>query len=262
MSGSADGRGWAWRRRMVFGILALVLVPLLTSVLVPSVRHAGLRTIGHFLDVGETPRPCDAVWLLNGDSNSRPLAAARLVREGYANRIVFTDTASFDQHHDFEMPEHERTLAMIEFAGVSRDVAQLVPKRAKSTYDEAQAAGDWLKDHPGAVLAVVTSDYHTRRTRWVFRRFLDDDQFFMVSAPTDGFNVNNWWRHRHGFSFYLGEYAKFVIYHVRYRPWFSAFWVLLTTLLISFAFRRLRSGRSVSRLAGEMDVPPTDPSPA
>ena len=63
---------------------------------------------------------------------------------------------------------------------------------------------------PGHRVAVVTSDFHTRRTRLVFRRacrhHAADIRF--IGAPTDSFNGANWWRFETGFVYYVNEYLK------------------------------------------------------
>ena len=38
----------------------------------------------------------------------------------------------------------------------------------------------------------------------------------MVSAPTDGFDSENWWRSEDGFLFVVSEYFKFFYYGLHY----------------------------------------------
>src|SRR4051794_36002263 len=51
------------------------------------------RTLGplaQFLDVSETPGRVDYVLVLNGDPETRPFAAAAMVRSGLAKKVLLT----------------------------------------------------------------------------------------------------------------------------------------------------------------------------
>jgi uncharacterized SAM-binding protein YcdF (DUF218 family) len=65
---------------------------------------------------------------------------------------------------------------------------------------------------------VVTNDYHTRRSRWVFARVLADRarQVSLVSAPTDEFPMDHWWRSQAGFVSITTEYLKLAFYAASY----------------------------------------------
>jgi len=45
-------------------------------------------------------------------------------------------------------------------------------------------------------VAVVTTDYHTRRARAIFRREVPQNlaELHFVAVATDGFDADNWWR--------------------------------------------------------------------
>ena len=49
-----------------------------------------LPPVAQFLDVSEPPRPVDHVLVLNGDPNTRPFAAAALVKAGLAREVLLT----------------------------------------------------------------------------------------------------------------------------------------------------------------------------
>ena len=77
----------------------------------------------------------------------------------------------------------------------------------------------------------------------------------MISAPSDEFNSENWWKSEAGFLFVLSEYLKFVYYGLRY-GWLGPT-ILAAVVLFFFArawFRRRRQqypqGVERSRWAG------------
>ena len=93
-----------------------------------------------------------------------------------------------------------------------------LPGESGSTHAEAIALGRFLEENPGATVSVVTTNFHTRRARWIFRRVLGKraDGLRFVAAPTDGFDATNWWQFEAGFRTYSSEYLKLLVYVFRY----------------------------------------------
>jgi uncharacterized SAM-binding protein YcdF (DUF218 family) len=102
--------------------------------------------------------------------------------------------------------------------GVAAADVRLLPGAAATTYDEAAALATFLQDHPAARVLVVTNDFHTRRSRWVFARVLGDrdGQVSFVSAPTDEFPMDHWWQSQCGFQLIATEYLKLAFYAASY----------------------------------------------
>jgi uncharacterized SAM-binding protein YcdF (DUF218 family) len=76
----------------------------------------------------------------------------------------------------------------------------------------------FLQAEPGTTVAVVTSDFHTRRARAIFRRVLGErmERVHFVAAPTDGFGASDWWECEEGTITYLNEYAKLAFYSFKW----------------------------------------------
>jgi uncharacterized SAM-binding protein YcdF (DUF218 family) len=81
-----------------------------------------------------------------------------------------------------------------------------------STQDEADALRDFLTRDPAERVVVVTSDYHTRRSRWILRRRLADlsVDLRMDPAPGPAFDARSWWRSEGGAIITFQEYLKMV----------------------------------------------------
>jgi uncharacterized SAM-binding protein YcdF (DUF218 family) len=133
--------------------------------------------------------------------------------------------------------------------GVPNDRITVLEGACVSTFDEAQSLERMLATHPNATVAVVTSDYHTRRSRWVFRRVLGDraNQLQFIAVPTDYFNAENWWRVEEGFASYSKEFLKLPFYSLRYGSglvWLSLVATVIAGLWLARRIRRRRRERS------------------
>ncbi len=202
------------RRRL---IAAVVLVGVLA--LLYALRAHLLPLAAYWLDVGEKPRQADYVLVLGGDGNARPFAAAAFLKAGLARQaLVCCPAPSADVEDGILPPDGELAVEVLSSRGIAPENIVRLGKEVGSTHDEARALASFLVWHPGARVLVPTSDFHTRRARWVFRRILgrQADHVTFVSLPSDGFRMETWWRTDQGFSAIVSENLKFAFYLVRY----------------------------------------------
>jgi uncharacterized SAM-binding protein YcdF (DUF218 family) len=204
------------RPRTRTGLTLIAIMTIALVLLTPSIRQSGFRRLGHWLDIGQTPRKASAIMVLNGDRDTRPFAAAQLFHQGIASRILISSEKPRQEISHSPMTEEQRLSLILVACGVAPTSIEVLEEICVSTFDEAQAAAQWLRDHPQDDLIVVTNNYHTRRTRWVFGRVAPLQRFQFVSAPTDGFGPDNWWLNKDGFALYFGEYLKLSLYFVLY----------------------------------------------
>lgn len=235
-----------WRKRWIASFIVIGLVFLAIGWLT---RPATLRAIGHWLDVGQNAHPVSAAWVLNGDSDMRAAAAATLVRDGHTNRVVVTTVRSGVDESPTAIPVDAQVIAILNACGVADGQIERIDAQCLSTFDEAVAVNDWLDQHPGATVAIVTNDYHTRRSRWVMNRATGgSDRVWMFAAATDGFSADNWWQNEDGFILYLGELLKFVLYQCLYGRWWGyAAAIMLVAIGAAFGLRRVNRHRLPER---------------
>lgn len=201
------------RRLWILAAAAVVLI------LAAAFRAPLLSAAGRWLDVGEPPRKTDCVYVLPGEYNTRPLVAAALYRAGLAGKVVLpTSRPTPDETQGRITPHHEITRRVLLARGVPEDEIVVLPDESTSTFDDAQALARWVGREAPASVAVVTNDYHTRRARWILRRVLAGApcELHLVSAPTDFYTADNWWRDADGFLAYTSEFIKFAFYQLRY----------------------------------------------
>ena len=221
--------------------LVVLATTMAAAIVVYAAGDRCLYLLGRWLDVGTEPQKTDYVMLLNGDRETRPFKVADLCMQGFATRVLITTTVSDPRS---SAPKHHDVIREILLrCGVAGDKITLIDSRVRTTFDEAKTLGDFLSQRPDVRVSVVTNEYHTRRSRWVFAKVLGPKmrQVRFVSAPTDRFNANNWWKNEDGFTVYGSEFFKFGFYQVKYGSgliWIAALALALITIVF---YRRRRA---------------------
>ena len=211
------------RRWVVIAVLAGML-----CAVVFGLRERIFPGIGSYLDVGRRPRITEFVMVLPGDLKTRPFVAAGMVRHGLAKEVIIPTSVSSPLEQDNIIPSHDEAVRQIlNLRGVSNAQITLLEVESGSTWNDAESLREFLVDHQGAEVAIVSSDYHTRRVRWVFRRVLKQHfaSVYFVSAPTDYIPPRHWWKSELGLRTYLAEYSKLLLYWARYGE--PIFWTLV-----------------------------------
>ena len=86
------------------------------------------------------------------------------MRAGLAGKILIPQVELSDENLDGLVPaEQETTRQIVRRSGISADATVLLAGVVGSTEHEAQLAAVYLQAHPDERLAIVTSDFHTRR---------------------------------------------------------------------------------------------------
>lgn len=202
-------RRWRWKRWVVLLVILAALwlwrAPLLTA-------------LGRFLDVSEPPAATDFVMVLGGDHNNRPAVAAALYKAGLAHQVLVPAVhRGVDILENLAPPEEQVIRGVLTARGVAQGDVLTLNSDVDSTENEAVALAGFLNDHPGVSVTVVTTDYHTRRARWIFERRCGGRAaaLHFASAPANGFGASDWWRSERGFTTYLNEYSKLILYWFR-----------------------------------------------
>jgi uncharacterized SAM-binding protein YcdF (DUF218 family) len=142
-----------------------------------------------------------------------------LVKRGLATHVLITEVEDpWGETKSPLPPYHEINRQVLIKRGVAAEAITILPGPAATTRDEAEALAGFLKDRPEARVLVVTSDYHTRRSRWVFCAVLGDQsrRLSFVSAPSDRYRRDRWWQDEEGFLAIGSEYLKLPFYVIRY----------------------------------------------
>lgn len=161
---------------------------------------------GFFVKVDEL-EPAEIIVVLAGDgSGERIMKAVDLVRRDFASKILVSGPRG---HYGYE----ESELA-IEFAvkhGAPTEIFDPFPMDVQSTQEEAGAVDAELRRRGINKAIIVTSNFHTRRARQIFRQQGGDEtEYLITSAPNPYFAPDNWWQSRAGKKVFFLEALKTV----------------------------------------------------
>src|SRR5262249_38783173 len=125
----------------------------------------------------------DAIVVL-GDDNfyaDRATRAAQLFREGKAPLVVASGrrlrpNAGFAELMDHDLFER----------GVPKDKILRFAHDADSTLEEAEAVAKFAKERKWRRVIIVTSNYHTRRARYIYRHVFPQGVETSVASARDG----------------------------------------------------------------------------
>ena len=203
------------RRRLVRAAVALIL---LTAIGVA----AFLPFAGRFLVVEDPLEPADLVFVLAGSSVERWLEAADLYKAGIAPRIILSPGMREPAEDDLarrgiRIPTSAEIarVALVQL-GVPAGAIAILPRPVDNTAQEAAALTQLLAPATPQRVLVVTSKYHTRRTRFAFRRaFAGTPVDIRVRATRyDRATPARWWERRQDFRFVTSELQKLVAYRL------------------------------------------------
>lgn len=193
-------------RFFTFGITLLLVVS----------RHVWLPWIGGFLIVADPVQVSDAIVPLAGD-RERIDYAARLTEKNDASWFVITD-----MWIDASRPPRTYALSAQEQAvrqGVHRSHIVVAPGMPASTYSEALILKQLATEQQWHSLTIVTSPFHTRRSRMILQDVFRDTGITVSVQPVQHswYEPTDWWKSDEGARVTWQEYIKIVLYMVGYR---------------------------------------------
>ena len=194
------------RRNQRGGILVKLIVLLgivFFFLILYLVRHPIFRFAAEWWVVEDPLDKADVLILLSDDNfyADRATRAAELFREGKAPLIVASGRRLRPNAGIGELMEHD----LIE-RGVPKDKILRFVQDADSTKEEAEALAKLARTKKWHKAIVVTSNYHTRRARYIFRRVFPQDVETRVASARDGdFDPERWWEKRESTKLFICE---------------------------------------------------------
>jgi uncharacterized SAM-binding protein YcdF (DUF218 family) len=173
------------------------------------VRHPLLRFMAESWIIEDTLDKADALIVL-GDDNfyaDRVTRAAQLFREGKAPLVVASGRRLRPNAGIAELMEHD----LVE-RGVPRDKIIRFSHDGDSTLEEAQSLVRIVKERKWHSVIVVTSNFHTRRARYIFLHVFPQGMAVRVASARDGdFDPEDWWTRRKSIKRLTREFAGMVV---------------------------------------------------
>ena len=196
------------RGGIITNLIVLLFFVIFCAVLYLA-RHPILRFAAEFWIIEDPIDKADAIIVLSDDNfyADRATRAAELFREGKAPVVVASGRRLRPSAGIAELMEHD----LVE-RGVRRDRILRFAHDADGTREEAEALARFAKERKWRSVIVVTSNYHTRRARYIFRRVFPQDIEVRVASARDGdFDPQRWWEKRKSVKELMREFAGMMV---------------------------------------------------
>lgn len=173
---------------------------------------------GYWMQVDDKPFKADYILPLAGDSH-RFFKAAELFHAGYAPAILISN-AKVEPPSRLDRllwkmgypnySESEYRARFFEELGLSAARLEPFGNGHISTVEEAEALRDYLSGRTVRLL-LVTSPYHARRAKMIFRDILPQSSIRVVTNQEGSFD-NKWWEDQKQAQHLVMEFAKTIHY--------------------------------------------------
>jgi uncharacterized SAM-binding protein YcdF (DUF218 family) len=181
-------------RRLLLALLVCVAVLFVVGLL-------AAREVGSWLVVVDPLVKSDAIFVLDGKSPHRELEAVVLFREGWAPRVVISHPRSDvaeDVRRAFDLPpEQEGAFQLLRRAGVPEGAIIRLDRIVDNTLQELEVDFEYARTHGFRRVIIVSSPYHTRRIRLIWRtRFEREVPAVIRATRYEAVEATRWWRSR------------------------------------------------------------------
>ena len=187
--------------------------------LIYLVRHPLMRYAAEYWVIDEPAQRAAAIVVLSDDNfyGDRATRAAELSRQQVAPVVVASGRRLRPNAGIAELIEHD----LVE-RGVPKDKVLRFDHDSSDTIAEAEALANLAKQKHWSSVIVVTSNYHTRRVRYVFEKVFPAEIAVSVASARDGdFDPERWWEKRKSTALFgheiLGMMEAFWELHGRQR---------------------------------------------
>ncbi len=184
-------------------LIGLVAILFLLALLVYAFLKAG-----EFLVFDQPPHKAEVILVLSGDTGYRVEKAVELYQQGYADKIIMSGGQLY-----YTLTQAQAMQEQAMELGVPQESIILEPL-ADSTYGNAVYCLQIMQEQGFKSALVVTSDYHSKRTEFIFNKAFKDSKINLTFCCADDpqFNPHKWWVSNKSIMLTLNEYIKFIGY--------------------------------------------------
>ncbi len=192
----------------------LLMIPVTYFGYRPLLRYSASAIIAE-----SEPIKADAVVLLAGGEPGRAWGAADIYQQKLAPYVVLTrepirsDMVELQKRGIELSTGFDMNTRILRGLGVPQDAILRVEPFVRDTFDELTRVRELAQQKRWKSLIIVTSNYHTRRTRLVARYLLGSTiDFTVVGSRHGGLNRDAWWQRRDDVRTFVIEFEKLVAY--------------------------------------------------
>jgi len=211
------------KRKITYRRFLLVLIPLFILLLIVIFTGTILQTMGGLVVVDEKPPYSDAVVVLNTSVEYYPrlIQAADIYQHGLVRNVVINGNRKTDNLRELEAkgfkkccPWYTNSVRILTMFGVPEDkIIWISAEDAYDTVSEADTVGKEMIRRNFTKIIITTSKYHTRRAKFIWKKMYENQlTMFMVSAKTDPYDPDNWWKDGRQIRWVLAEYGAWIFY--------------------------------------------------
>lgn len=150
----------------------------------------------------ETPlQPAPIVVVFGGKTPFRAVEAAKLYNAGWTRQVWLTEGGRTTADEALERmrievtPEHAYNRQVLERLGVPASAIRVVPGHNNNTAEEVRTIARAVAEAHAERVILITSDYHTRRVRTLWRVLAGDKPPAIVRYTSEeAFDAAHWWR--------------------------------------------------------------------
>lgn len=203
------------KKRYKFLLVALVLL-----IVSGIFREPLYRIAGDLLIVEDKLEQADAIFLLGGGAFDRVRETAKLLEEGYSDRVICTGAwvpgVLKILKTEYMEAEVSRIGLVNNFNIPSGQVDTIL--QGTSTKEESELILAYCKEHNFQSVIVLSSVFHTRRVNNVFRPLLEAEgiKVMIHGAPSSDYEESEWWKYERGMIMVNNEYMKHLYYFLKY----------------------------------------------
>jgi hypothetical protein len=175
-----------------------------------------LRVLPDLWATSDPVGPAEAVAVLGGGLETRPVAAADYYRRGWVSKVLLANVGLDPREAPHsETAANKRVLLSL---GVPAYAIELFGTDLSSTYEESVALREWTIRNRARRLIVPTEYFSSRRVRWIMtREFAGTGTTVLVPAlDYPGYSRKNWWRDRRAVALLESELMKYAYYRLFY----------------------------------------------
>jgi uncharacterized SAM-binding protein YcdF (DUF218 family) len=173
------------------------------------------KGLGNYLIYENELDTAGVVFVLSGSPFDRGNEAAKVFKNGFANRIICTGELV---PHNFKVlglayPECRLTAVQIVNSGIDSAHVTTIPK-GTSTKEEAEVILAYCLDQNIKKCMVLSSKFHTRRIKKTFKSKFGNKGIEVIihGAPSSQYEESKWWQSEYGLLAVNNEYVKLIYY--------------------------------------------------
>ncbi|WP_195515214.1 YdcF family protein [Paraclostridium bifermentans] len=171
--------------------------------------------LGRFLVESDKLEKADAIAVFSGDSGPRTERAVELLKDGYADYLILSGGKVYDDVTMVELMKNHAIKLGIDESKI------LIDDEASTTNENAEFTADIIEENNFRSVIVVTSDYHTRRSKLAMKKALentliDGEKVEVTVTPSKEEKfTTKWWTSGNSVLMVISEYLKLMGYWVK-----------------------------------------------